>query len=167
MNRFVKAASELESMTAADIQRFDGEQLEEMTALKHSLGGRYFHELSLRKVLLFSGIAREYKRDFARRDVAVCGIAAELYRLDHGNYPTGLDALVPKYLAALPKDTFSGKPLLFKSLPNGVLIYSVGPNGKDDGGAGDQTWNESGRISAGADDIAWRVERTAAAAQTR
>ena len=60
----------------------------------------------------------------------MCGIAAELYRLDHGDYPTSLDALVPNYLATLPKDTFSGKALLFKSLPSGVLIYSVGPNGR-------------------------------------
>ena len=48
-----------------------------------------------------------------------------------------------KYLAAFPKDAFSQKALLFKSLPNGVLIYSVGPNGKDDGGASDSTWDES------------------------
>ena len=170
MNRFVKAASELESMTVADMQRFDGEESQEASTLAHSFGGRYFHE-SLRQFLPFSPTARPFKRDFARRDVTVCGIAAELYRLDHGDYPTSLNALVPNYLATLPKDTFSGKALLFKSLPSGVLIYSVGPNGRDDGGVGDQTWDESERIApqgllSAADDIVWRVERTAAATDT-
>jgi hypothetical protein len=102
------------------------------------------------------------KKDIARRDVAECGIAAELYRLDHGAYPKSLEALTPKYLAALPNDTFSGQPLLFKSLPDGVLIYSVGPNGKDDGGVNDESRDGTPPKSP-ADDIAWRVERTAAA----
>jgi hypothetical protein len=164
MNQFVKGASKLDSMTVADMQRFDEEQSKELTALRPMF---LFHELSLTRVLLFSPTGRPYKEDIARRDVTICGVAAELYRIDHGTYPTSLDGLVPTYLTEAPKDTFSGKPLVFKPLANGVLIYSVGPNGKDDGGVDNQQgWTGAwwaGASSGGAsDDIAWRVERPAA-----
>jgi len=107
----------------------------------------------------------EAKKDVARRDVAKCGIAAEMYRLDHGAYPKSLEALAPKYLATLPNDTFSGQPLNFKSLPDGVLIYSVGPNGIDDGGVEAQASNGNESAKKSPDDIVWRVERKAAAAK--
>ncbi|HEX5271371.1 MAG TPA: hypothetical protein VFW33_12820, partial [Gemmataceae bacterium] len=37
--------------------------------------------------------------------------ALAAYRADHGRYPAKLDELAPKYLAAVPDDLFSGKPL--------------------------------------------------------
>ncbi|MEM6551937.1 MAG: hypothetical protein AAF750_07395 [Planctomycetota bacterium] len=62
--------------------------------------------------------------------------ALRLYRFDRGSYPQRLDALVPDYLAALPVDEYDGRPLTYKPGENGktYLLYSVGPNGKDDGG---------------------------------
>jgi hypothetical protein len=33
-----------------------------------------------------------------------------------------------------PEDPFTGKPLLFKRFPDGIAVYSTGPDGKDDGG---------------------------------
>jgi hypothetical protein len=58
------------------------------------------------------------------------------YRCVHGNYPKSLDALAPKYLPRIPQDIFSGKPLIYRPSETGYLLYSVGPNGKDDGGRG-------------------------------
>jgi hypothetical protein len=60
--------------------------------------------------------------------------ALAAYRKDNGKYPEKLDALAPKYLAAVPPDVFSGKPLIYKPDGKGYLFYSVGPNEKDDGG---------------------------------
>ena len=34
----------------------------------------------------------------------------------------------------MPLDFFSGKPLIYRASKKGYLLYSVGVNGKDDGG---------------------------------
>ena len=64
--------------------------------------------------------------------------ALAAYRLDNGGvYPEKLDALVPKYVKELPKDIFNNDADLNYSRKNGgYLLYSVGPNGIDDGGKG-------------------------------
>jgi hypothetical protein len=56
------------------------------------------------------------------------------FRLDHGKLPSGLDELVPKYLESIPADPFDGKPLRLAVKEDRRIIYSVGPDGVDDGG---------------------------------
>lgn len=62
--------------------------------------------------------------------------ALAAHRADHGAYPAELAQLCPKYLAAIPQDpcSRSGGPLCYKRSETGYVLYSVGPNGKDDGG---------------------------------
>jgi hypothetical protein len=60
--------------------------------------------------------------------------ALAAYQRDNGRYPAKLDELAPKYLAAVPDDLFAGKPLVYRPTENGYLLYSVGINGKDEGG---------------------------------
>jgi hypothetical protein len=60
--------------------------------------------------------------------------AMAAYKADNGKYPAKLDDLAPKYLAKVPGDVFSGKPLIYKPTEKGYLFYSVGQNGKDDEG---------------------------------
>jgi hypothetical protein len=60
--------------------------------------------------------------------------ALAAYRRDKGSYPAKLDDLAPKYLPAAPDDLFAGKALVYRPEGDGYLLYSVGPNGKDDGG---------------------------------
>jgi hypothetical protein len=62
--------------------------------------------------------------------------ALAAYRGEHGRYPEQLDALAPKYLAAVPSDLFSGKALVYRPLKDGYLLYSVGVNGLDEQGHG-------------------------------
>jgi hypothetical protein len=65
----------------------------------------------------------------------VCiAFALAAYRSDNHRYPAKLNDLAPKYLATIPVDLFSGKPLIYRPTENGYLFYSVGVNGKDDGG---------------------------------
>jgi hypothetical protein len=66
---------------------------------------------------------------------AQTAIALTRYRFTHGAFPAKLEALVPDYLDDLPVDPFDGKPLRFVSKPEKFLIYSIGPDGKDDGGS--------------------------------
>lgn len=61
--------------------------------------------------------------------------ALAAYRADAGVYPAKLADLAPKYLATVPNDLFTDNPLVYKRSDNGYLLYSVGANGKDDGGA--------------------------------
>lgn len=81
-------------------------------------------------------------------------VALRRYRFDHGSYPASLKALTPKYLKKTPIDPFGlGKPLRYKPLNNGqdFLLYSLGPNLRDDGGVQGK-WegeNTKGDIVAG------------------
>ena len=68
-------------------------------------------------------------RDFNLFTLAISG-----YRHDNGYYPKKLSELYPKYIDTLPKDTFSDEEYRYKIEDNGYLLYSVGPNGKNDGG---------------------------------
>jgi hypothetical protein len=63
-------------------------------------------------------------------------IALARYQRAHKRYPKNLEALAPKYLAQIPQDIFSGKALIYHPTNNGYLLYSVGINGKDEGGRG-------------------------------
>lgn len=72
-------------------------------------------------------------------------LALRAFRLDHPDQPlpSTLDALVPDYLSAVPADPFSKEPLKFKALANDERLYSVGPNGRDDGGISGPSRNAS------------------------
>lgn len=61
-------------------------------------------------------------------------LAAERFRLENGDWPTKWEQLAPKYVPSVLLDPFTGKPLFLKALPDGLVIYSVGYNGNDDGG---------------------------------
>jgi hypothetical protein len=61
-------------------------------------------------------------------------LAVERYRLANGALPDSLDALVPKFLNAVPTDPFNGQPLRYKRLAAGYVVYSVGEDGVDNGG---------------------------------
>ncbi len=65
---------------------------------------------------------------------AQVALALAAYRADHGRYPEKLDALRPKYLNDFPLDPFSGKPFRFRCDGKDYTLYSVGPDGRDDGG---------------------------------
>ena len=58
------------------------------------------------------------------------------YRADHGSYPARLADLAPKYADRVPKDVFTDGELHYNREGAGYVLYSVGPNGKDDAGKG-------------------------------
>jgi hypothetical protein len=70
-----------------------------------------------------------------QQQMAVTAIAIYRYRLQEGQFPADLAALAPKYLSALPRDGMDGKILRYRLQPDGgFVLYSVGLDGKDDGG---------------------------------
>lgn len=62
------------------------------------------------------------------------GFLLAAFRADKKRYPAQLSELAPKYVAQVPADLFTGGPLAYRPKPNGYLLYSFGPNGRDDGG---------------------------------
>jgi hypothetical protein len=68
-------------------------------------------------------------------DMAMLACALERYHLAEGRYPDDLQALVPRFVAALPHDIINGQPLKYRRTDAGrFVLYSVGWNEKDDGG---------------------------------
>lgn len=70
----------------------------------------------------------------ARRRVARAALAAAKYQAEERELPETLDELVPDFLLAVPFDPFDGKPLKMKRTVRGIVIYSIGSDGTDDGG---------------------------------
>jgi hypothetical protein len=75
-----------------------------------------------------------FLRDHALLRCGVAAVAAERYRREHGDWPGSLADLVPGYLPAVPLDPFDGAPLRYRRTEGGAVIYSVGEDGRDDGG---------------------------------
>lgn len=78
-----------------------------------------------------------HHRTLARRRMAGLSLALVLYRQDHGELPAMLGALTPTYLGTLPADPFRAEGGTFGYLPHAdePRLYTVGPDGVDDGGA--------------------------------
>jgi hypothetical protein len=75
-------------------------------------------------------------RTIAHLHTAQTALAIERYRLSHGGeLPGALADLVPTYLPATRIDPFDGDSLRYKKLAKGYIVYSIGPNCTDDGGA--------------------------------
>ncbi len=75
-------------------------------------------------------------RNQIRNRSANAALAVERYRLAHGDgLPPSLDALVPEFLDRVPTDIFADSPLRYRRLDLGYVIYSIGPDQKDDGGS--------------------------------
>lgn len=81
--------------------------------------------------------------------LAKLGFALAEYRVKHETYPETLADLVPKYVTKIPKDCFADGELHFERREDGYVLYSVGINGKDDGGSADSAKDQ--------DDLAIRV----------
>jgi hypothetical protein len=90
-------------------------------------------------------------RNQTRINQALVACGLERYRLAHGSYPENFDALVPPFVERLPHDVIGGQPLKYHRTDDGrFVLYSVGWNEKDDGGAPD--------AASGPGDWVWTME---------
>lgn len=84
-------------------------------------------------------------------DQALIACALERHRITHGDYPESLEAVKRSDGTPLPLDVFSSKPLNYKKTkPDAYKLWSVGENGIDDGGVGDDSvWLILGNSQSG------------------
>jgi hypothetical protein len=78
-----------------------------------------------------------FKMDAGReaRRRAICALlACEEYRLKHGGWPPSLSELVPEFLPQVPEDPFDQKPIRYARSLQGIKVWSVDTDMKDDGG---------------------------------
>lgn len=96
--------------------------------------------------------------NFLRRDTVSALLRAQIavrrFFLAHGECPARLEDAAEAFLPALPEDPFareSGAPLLYRREGDGYILYSRGPNGKDEGGKWVpwQHWMKGGDMVAG------------------
>jgi hypothetical protein len=90
-----------------------------------------------RRVLVpFAPAAAEEQCSQARLRCAAVAVAAERFRLRNGQWPAGLAELQRRgYLKEVPLDPYDTAPLRWRRLEDGLVIYTLGPDGKDNGGA--------------------------------
>jgi hypothetical protein len=85
-------------------------------------------------------------RHAAKRETAKTGIAILRYRAKHEKLPKQLADLVPEYLPAIPLDPYTDKPLKFEVTGDDWVVYSIGEDLKDNGGAAYEDKDHTGDI---------------------
>jgi hypothetical protein len=69
------------------------------------------------------------------RSLALCAVALKRYEVRYGKLPETLAVLVPEFLPVVPVDYLDGQSIKYRLNPDGsFVLYSVGEDGKDDGG---------------------------------
>jgi hypothetical protein len=97
--------------------------------------GKFRYWISLTSFPNTQRITSNAVRAETERQMTLAAIAAKRHQLRHGALPPSLEALTPELLPAVPYDPMSGKTLCYRLKPHGgFLLYSVGEDGKDDGG---------------------------------
>ena len=95
-----------------------------------------FHYIASSSLPAFERAFDKVMKVETARQLAIAAIVLKRYQLKHGNYPPDLKSLVPEFVPAVPRDPVDGQPLRYRLNADGTfLLYSVGENGKDDGGS--------------------------------
>jgi hypothetical protein len=140
-----------ETKRAAAIGNFDEFDLAAYEAGNERLAGKLTCGAEMFKVS-FVQILSEYFYALAAVRTMKVSVALELYFRKYGVLPEDPAKLVPEFLAQLPSDPFTGRPLLYrrgeivmpvfadgrptdeKQICRGAVVYSVGRDLKDHGG---------------------------------
>jgi hypothetical protein len=83
---------------------------------------------------LSAAVAAE-ERDATTLILARTAAALAVHRIRAGAYPASLGELVPAVPRESLRDPYAGKPLIYRRMGSGYVLYSVFQNGADDGGS--------------------------------
>ena len=82
----------------------------------------------------------------ARGRLIRLAVAAAEFKAAEKRWPARPAELVPKHISYIPLDPFTGRQMKMVGGEDGVVFYSVGPDGKDGGGQRDDTSDTTGDI---------------------
>ena len=68
------------------------------------------------------------------QSLIITSIAIELFRHENGEYPPSLDLITSIDIDQFSRDWFADGKFVYHKTNTGFLLYSIGPNGVDDGG---------------------------------
>jgi hypothetical protein len=106
-----------------------------------------FHTMMSEPIVTLGKVIERVMRAEVTKHTAVAAIALKRYQLKYGNYPPDLKSLVPEFVSTIPIDPVDGQPLRFRlSADESFLLYSIGPNGKDDGGSSSPDKEDTSQI---------------------
>ena len=89
----------------------------------------------------------------AHARITQTGLALLRHKAAYGAYPAALAEIDPQFLPEIPLDPFTGKPLVYRPEADGFVLYSLGENLADDGGAEESADNKKSK----AFDVVWRM----------
>ncbi len=108
------------------------------TALERTLEAT-FSKHWLKNASIYSGSQMDTsrQRDDARHSALNVVLASQQYQRIHGEFPSSMELLVPKFLNSVPIDPIdaAGAPLRYRRETDGTaVVWSIGMDGVDDGG---------------------------------
>ncbi len=139
MTKYVAAARSSDRPTAAAVAPVKPGQVTEWERILHPISWTELPWVDRTFVLHF--------RALAMRRMAATALAIRLYEIDHGRWPSALSDLVSEYLPTIPADPFAddGRPISYCPDATPPVLYSIGQDGVDDGGA--YTFRKGGGIN--------------------
>jgi hypothetical protein len=97
--------------------------------------GANVHQMLSSSVTPLTAILERVMMTETAKQMAITANALKRYQLKHGKYPPDLNSLVRDFISRIPRDPVNGQPLHYRRNADGTfLLYSVGENGRDDGG---------------------------------
>lgn len=125
-----------------DRRRREVEERFDLLALEHPdpAQAARIRQINNRLDILTTFFAPDKTQEVLKRDLAMeRGTSILLLlradRLRQDGYPESLETLKATTSLEIPQDPYTGKPFIYKKLEgDAFLLYSVGPNGMDDGG---------------------------------
>jgi hypothetical protein len=93
------------------------------------------HYLLSSSIVTLSSVFKRVTTVETAKQLTIAAIALKRYQLKHAAYPENVTALFPEFVSAVPRDPMDGQPLRYQLKADGTfLLYSIGDDGKDDGG---------------------------------
>jgi hypothetical protein len=107
----------------------------------------------------YYGVIELMKQSSSEQSALITTIAILRFKADKGNFPDNLDELLKAgYLKELPQDPYSNGSLTYKRAGDNFVLYSIGPNFKDDGGKAANNTKVPGWWEDKGDRVFWPVK---------
>ena len=113
--------------------------------------------VSGRLLSAYTGVAARGNEAIAWQRLAVTALAIEQFRNQNGRLPEKLLELRPQFRFKEAEDPFAGNALRYRRTETGYVLYSVGGDGRDDGGLVESERKESS--DGKSYDLSFTVER--------